>query len=176
MHPFRAGYRTPQPRQKLILVLSALAGVIVAGLYMWAAMPTPDVPAPRARGHVVRHEKTPQEYAFSVMVVVLFFGTTYATGMALYRHFGDTEGYTVVSANAGQHMPLLFLLAAGALAGMHGSNVYGRHGRVIDWLLLAIGIGLLAIAVWGLYRATVVHREFYRWFYGSRKDRPPKNP
>jgi hypothetical protein len=26
MHPFRAGYRTPQPRQKLILVLSALAG------------------------------------------------------------------------------------------------------------------------------------------------------
>jgi len=39
-------------------------------------------------------------------------------------------------------------------------------------LMLAIGVGLLVICVVGLYRATVVHREFYRWFYGSRKDRP----
>ncbi len=97
MHPFRAGYRTPHPRQKLILVLSALAVVIVAGLYMWAAMPRPDVPAPPARGNVVRHEMTPEELAFSLMVAVLFFGTTYATGMVLYLHFGDTEGYTVVT-------------------------------------------------------------------------------
>ena len=62
-------------------------------------------------------------------MAILFFGTTYATGMALYRHFGYAEGYTVVSANAGQHMPLLFLLAGGTLTGMHGMNVYGARTR-----------------------------------------------
>jgi len=176
MHPYRAGYRTPHPRQNLILVLSALTGFIVAGIYLWCTFSIPDEHAPPARGNVVRHERTPEEYASSVVTCVLFFGTIYATGMALYRYFGDTDGYTVVSANGGQHMPLLFLMAGGALAGVHGTKVYWGRGRAFDWLMLAIGLGLLAISVWGLYRATVVNREFYRWFYRSRKDRPSKNP
>ena len=91
---------------------------------------------------------------------VLFFGTVYATGIALYRYFGDTEGYTVVSANAGQHMPLLFLIAGGALAGVHGTKVYGGAVPVFDWLMLAIGLGLLVISVWGLYCATVLIESF----------------
>jgi len=172
MHPYSAGYRSPQPRQYLILVLSALAGVIVSGTYMWATIPGTDAPAFPPGGNVV-HPALPPEVSVSILIAcVLFFGTIYATGMALYRYFRDTEGYTVVSANAGQHMPLLFLVAGGALAGLYGSNVYGGHGRVVDWVMLAIGVGLLVICVVGLYRATVVHREFYRWFYGSRKDRP----
>ena len=164
------------PRQYFILALSALAGVIVSGFYMWGTFVGHDEPAPPAIGNVVRHIQTPEEYASNLITCVLFFGTVYAMGMALYRHFGDTAGYTVVSANAGQHMPLLFLVAGGALAGLHGTNVYAGRGRVFDWLMLAISLGLLVISVWGLYRATVVNRQFYRWFYGSRKDRRSKNP
>jgi hypothetical protein len=176
MHPYWAGYRTPHSRQILILVLSALAGVIVSGIYMWGTILSDDGPAAPVRGNVVRHIQTPEESASILITCVLFFGTVYATGMALYRYFGDTEGYTVVSANAGQHMPLVFLVAGGALAGVHGTEVYEGRGRVFDWLMLAIGLGLLAISAWGLYRATVVNRQFYRWFYGLRKDRPSKNP
>jgi hypothetical protein len=168
MHPYWAGYRSPRSRQIGILVLSALAGVIVSGAYMWVAIPRHE-PAPRVRGNVVRPVLSPEENASILVTALLFFGTIYATGMALYRYFGDTEGYTVVSATAGQHLPLVFLVAGGALVGVHSARAFGGHGRVSDWLMLPFGLGLLAISAWGLYRALVVHRTFYRWFYGSRK-------
>jgi hypothetical protein len=52
-HPFWAGYRKPSRRQNLILVLSALAGCIVAGIYFWAVLLRSDAPALPARGEVV---------------------------------------------------------------------------------------------------------------------------
>jgi hypothetical protein len=111
-----------------------------------------------------------------VVSASLFFGTVYATGMALYRYFGDTEGYIVVSANAGQHVPLLFLAAGGVLAGLHGTKIHGGSGRGVDWRVLSIGLGLLAISVCGLYRGIVVHRRFYQRFYRLRQDRPSEEP
>jgi hypothetical protein len=176
MHPYSAGYRTPSPRQNLILVLSALAGIIVSGIYFWAALPGPDVPAVPANGVVVRRLPGPELYAFLIVCCVLFFGTTYVTGMALYRFFGDAEGYLVVSANAGQHMPLLLLMAGGFLTAWHGPKVLGGSGRVLDWLMLATGLALLALSAWGLYRAIFVHRKFYQWFYSLRQGRPPEKP
>jgi hypothetical protein len=177
MDPFRAGYRKPSRRQHLILVLSALAGVIVSGIYFWAAMPGTDVPPVPARG--VAHQPAPprpEEGTFLMVCCVLFFAAIYATGMALYRYFGDAQGYLVVSANAGQHMPLLLLAAGGCLVGLHGTNVIGGSSRVVDWLMLAIGLALLALSAWGLYRAMVVHRRFYRWFYGLEPGRRPEKP
>jgi hypothetical protein len=175
-HPFWAGYRKPSRRQNLILVLSALAGCTVAGIYLWAVLLRPEVPALPAQGEVVHSSPDPEVITGVVVCSLLFFGTTYATGMALYRYFGDAEGYLVVSANAGQHMPLVFLMAGGALAGPHGMKIHGGSGRGVDWLMLAIGLGLLAISVCGLYRAIVVHRKFYQWFYGLRQDRPTGKP
>jgi hypothetical protein len=170
MHPYSAGYRTPSPRQNLILVLSALAGVIVAGIYFAAARPDSEVRPVPAQGVVRQPQpRSPELSTFLIVCCVLFFAATYGTGMALYRYFGDAEGYLVVSATAGQHMPLLLLLAGGTLAGLHGMKVDGGSGRVVDWLMLAIGLALLALAFWGLYRAFVVHRKFYRWFYGPRR-------
>jgi hypothetical protein len=170
MHPYWAGYRKPGSRQIPILFVSVLAGFVVAGTYLWCASPRLDQQAPAARrdiGPVVRH---PPDERFWVVAVacVLFYGTIYAMGMALYGYFGDTGGYTVVSANAGQHMPLLFLLAGAGLAGVHGERVHSGRGRVVDCLMLGIGLGLLAIAFWGLYRAIVVNRDFYRRFYRSK--------
>jgi hypothetical protein len=133
----------------------------------------PALPADRG---VVRHAQTPEEFAAIGVFCVLFFGTTYATGMALYRFFGDAQGYLVVSANAGQHMPLLFLLAGVCLAGLHGSKVLGGNSRVVDWLMFAFGLALLALSAWGLFRAILVHRRFYQWFYGLRQGRPPERP
>ena len=176
MHPYWAGYRTPSPRQHLILVLSVLAGILVSGFYFWATLPRINVPALPANGGVVRRAQTPEEFAATGVCCVLFFGTTYATGMALYRFFGDAEGYLVVSANAGQHMPLLLLLAGACLAGLHGPKVLGGSGRVVDWLMCATSVALLALSAWGLFRAIFVHRKFYRWFYGSRQGRPPERP
>jgi hypothetical protein len=173
MHPFRAGYRTPAPRQNLILVLSVLAGFTVCGVYIYLSMPPwpNNVPARPASRDFFSDEN-----ATLLIGIVLFFGTIYATGMGLYRYVGDPEGGRVVSANAGQHMPLLFLLAGGLLSFRHGEKVLARSGRDVDWLLLAIGLALLALSAWGLYRATVVHRTFYQWFYGLRKDRPSGKP
>jgi hypothetical protein len=177
MHPFSAGYRTPSPRQNLILLLSALAGVIVSGIYFAAALPGPDVPPVPAQGLVGQPTApSPEVLAFLMVCSMLFFAGTYATGMALYRYFGDAEGYLVVSATAGQHMPLLLLLAGGGLAGLHGMKVVGGSGRVVDWLMLAIGLALLAASAWGLYRAIFVHRKFYRWFYGLTPGRRPEQP
>src|SRR5262245_8275425 len=108
MHPYSAGYRTPSLRQNLILVLSALAGVIVSGIYIWATLPVTDVPPCPARGVV--HQQPPLRTDVLIFVT-LFFVATYATGRALYRFFGDAEGDLVVSATAGQHLPLLLLVA-----------------------------------------------------------------
>ena len=45
----------------------------------------------------------------------------------------------------------------------------------MDWLMLAIGLALLALSACGLYRAIFVHRRFYRGFYGlGPGDRPEK--
>ena len=142
MHPYWAGYRSPRPRRVLHPgEYSALAGVIVSGFYMWGTFVRgTKQAAPPAIGNVVRHIQTPEEFTSNLITCVLFFGTVYAMGMALYRYFGDTAGYTVVGANAGQHMPLLFLVAGGALAGLHGTNVYAGRGRVFDWLMLAISL------------------------------------
>ena len=172
MHPSRAGYRTRHPGHYLIMVLSALAGIIVVGIC--STFSRPDEHAPPARGNVVRNEQTPEEFALGMVVVVLFFGTISATGMALYHYFGDTEGYTVMRSLAGYTLRPLLLVAGGVLAGVHGTNVYSGRGQVIDWLMLAIGFGLLATSVWVLYR-DVVNREFYPWFSISRKDRSSKN-
>ena len=166
-HPYSAGYRTPPNHQYLVLALSALAGCIVAGLYMWAALPLPHVTALHAhRG--IRHTPDTEIRVTSMVACVLWFGTTYATGMALDRCFGDTKGYQVVSATAGQHMPLLLLAGGGMLAGFHGSKILLGSGRGVDWFMLAAGIVLLAFCARGFYRALVVHREYYRRFYGSR--------
>jgi hypothetical protein len=172
MPVYSAGSRTPSPRQHLILVLSALAGILVSGIYFWATLPWTNEPAVPANGGVVRRAQTPEEFAAIAVCCVLFFGATYGTGMALYRYFGDAEGYLVVSANAGQHIPLLLLLAGACLAGLHGPKVLNGGGRVVDWLMSATALGLLALSAWGLYRALFVHRRFYRSFYGSRQGRP----
>jgi hypothetical protein len=173
VHPYRAGYRKPSWRQRIILVLSVLAGFTVWGVYSYLSTPPwpNNVPAKPANRDFFSDED-----ATRLIGIVLFFGTIYATGMGLYRYLGDPEGGQVVSANAGQHMPLLLLLAGGLLSFRHGESVLARSGRVVDWLFLAIGLALLALSAWGLYRATVVHRTFYQWFYGLRKDRPSGKP
>jgi hypothetical protein len=169
MHPFWAGYRTPNARQKLIVLLSALAGFVVSGIYFAVALPRPDVPPAPVPG-VVRQpmSSSPEGFIFLSICCVLFFAATYGTGMLLYRYFADTQGYTVVSANAGQHMPLLLLMAGVALASEHGTKAYWGSAKVTDWVMLAVGIALLGISLWGLYRATVVNRDFYRRFYKSK--------
>ena len=176
MHPYWAGHRKATPRQYMILVLSALAGFTVAGIYMWFTVSRPDEPASLARGNAVRPVEIPGFNPSNLVSCILFFATIYATGMALYRYFGDTEGYTVVKANAGQHLPVLLLVAGGAVVFVHGEKVYSGIRRGVDIFMLAIGVVLLAMSFWGLFRATVVNREFYRWFYGSSKDRSPPNP
>jgi hypothetical protein len=169
MHPFWAGYRTPNARQKLIVLLSALAGFVVSGIYFAVAFPGPDVPPAPVQGVVRQRTPTsPEEFIFLSVCCVLFFAATYGTGMVLYRYFADTQGYTVVRANAGQHMPLLLLMAGVALACVHGTKAYWGRAGVTDWVMLAVGLALLGISLWGLYRAIVVNRDFYRRFYKSR--------
>jgi hypothetical protein len=170
-HPYWAGYRKPSRLQRVILVLSALAGFTVSGIYLWATLPQNAVAAVPAQ-----RDLSSEESLNGVVCCVLLFGTAYATGWGLYRYLGDPEGSLVVSATAGQHMPLLLLLVGGVLSGRHGAKVLERNGRVVDWLMLATGLVLLALSAWGLYRAIVVHRAFYQRFYGSRKDRPSERP
>jgi hypothetical protein len=176
IHPYSAGYRKPPPHQYLVLALSALAAVIVSGTYLWATLPRTNVPPLPSNGGVGRGPQSLEEFATGGVFCILFFGTIYGIGMALYRYFGDAEGYLVVSSTAGQHLPLLLLLAGGSLAGVHGPKVLEGSGRVVDWLMLATGLVLLALSAWGLYRALFVHRKFYKWFYGSRQSRPPEGP
>jgi hypothetical protein len=91
MHPYSAGYRTPSRRQILILVLSALAGVIVAGIYFAAAFPSRHVPPVPAQQFVrQRPSLSPEDSTVMVVCSVLFFAATHATGMALYRFFGSS--------------------------------------------------------------------------------------
>jgi hypothetical protein len=171
VHPYWAGYRKPSWRRHVILVLSVLAGLTVSGIYSWASLRRNAAPAPPGEIGLFSEESVT-----TFVSCVLFFGTVYTTGMGLYRYLGDPEGGEVVSANAGQHMPLLLLMAGGLLSFRHGEKVLARSGRVVDWLMLATGLALLALSAWGLYRATVVHRTFYRWFYGLQKDRPSEKP
>jgi hypothetical protein len=157
----------------MILWLSALAGLTVSGIYFWAAMPQPNVAAVPAGERMAPPAPSANESAFIMTCCVLFFATIYGTGMALYRFFGDAQGYMVVSATAGQHMPLLLLIAGGFLTGSHGVKVVGGSGRIVDWVMLVTGLALLIMCIWGFYRALFVHRKFYQWFYGSRHGPPP---
>jgi succinate dehydrogenase hydrophobic anchor subunit len=73
------------------------------------------------------------------------------------------------------NLPLLFLVGGLALSGLHGAKVRSGSSGVVDWVMLASGLALLALSVWGLYRALWVHRKFYARFYSSRQGQPPAN-
>jgi hypothetical protein len=55
-------------------------------------------------------------------------------------------------------------------------KVVGGSSRGVDWLMFAIGLALIALSAWGLYRAIFVHRRFYRWFYGLGPGGRPEKP
>jgi hypothetical protein len=173
VHPYRAGYRKPSWRQRFILVLSAVTGFAVAGTYLWLNT-SPEVE--RVRGVAANRDFPSDENITVAIGCVLFFGAIYATGTALYRLVGDRVGSEVVSANAGQHVPLLLLLAGGMLCYRHGEKVLAQSGHAADWVQFSVGVLLLALSALGLFRATVVHREFYQRFYGVGKNRPAGKP
>lgn len=168
VHPYWAGYRKPSWRQRIILMLSALAGFTVCGAYIYLNMLLWPNNAPTKPAN---QDFFSAENAMLIIGIVLFFGTIYATAIGLYRYIGDSEGSQVISAIAGQHMPLLVLLAGGLLSVRYSKIVLARSGLVLDWVLLATGLALLALSVWGLYRAIVVKRTYYQSFYDPRKDR-----
>jgi hypothetical protein len=150
-----------------------LAGFAVMMTYVYLNV-SPQVQ--RVRSVAANRNTVSDEQITAAIGCVLFFGTIYATGTALYRLVSDREGSEVVSANAGQHVPLLLLLTGGLLSYRHGVKVFAESGQVVDWVQFSVGVILLALSAWGLYRATVVNRSFYDWFYGLRKHRPDGKP
>jgi hypothetical protein len=142
-----------------VALLSYLAAVVVSGTYMFATMPPTHMRVFASQDGVA---------LVSIIAPFLFLATLFGTGMALYRYFGDAQHYAVTSENGGKFVPVLLLYVGICMAARHGNNIRWGSGRVVDWVMVATGLALLALSVWGIYRALWVHRKSDDRFYNSR--------
>jgi hypothetical protein len=147
----------------IVILLSGLSGFLTAGTFLVVAMAiaAPDPPARRRLTFEGNMEM------IGWFTCVAFFGSIYLTGQLLYRMLGQKAELERVQELSRQHMPLLWFVAGLYVAGQPGMNV--SHGKAIprDWLLLTVGLLILAYSVRGILIA-VRSRVPYTWLLSRR--------
>ena len=151
------GSKTPASTW-LVILLSGLSGFLIAGTFMVGAIalagrdPTGNLdPAFDGNKDVI--------VGFTCAV---FFETIYFTGQLLYRMLGAKAELERVREVRRQHMPLLWLLAGICVTGQPGMNAYHGTAMPRDWLLLTVGLLILAYSLHGIIIA-VRSRVPYTW-------------
>lgn len=147
----------------IVILLSGLSGFLIAGTFLLVAMAIAE-PDPIARRRPAFEGNMEMIGWFTCTI---FFGSIYFTGQLLYRMLGQKSELEQVQELSRQHMPLLWLIAGLYVAGQPGMNVY--HGTAIprDWLLLTVGLPILAYSVRGVFIA-VRSRVPYAWLLSRR--------
>jgi hypothetical protein len=150
----------------IVALLSGLAGTLVSGLFMAAAMsleePTPVLRPPG--GRLVRDDRSA---GVTATTCLLFFGTVYLTGEILYRRLGEKSELIRVKELRRQHLPLIGFLAGAAVSYWPFMQVVHGTAKPLDWLLLSVGLLFLVGSIPGLFLA-LRSRVPYRWLL-SRK-------
>ena len=141
-----------------VILLSGLSGFLIAGTFMVGAIAL-------AGRDPTGHRASAFDGNMDVIggfTCAVFFETIYFTGQLLYRMLGAKAELERVREVRRQHMPLLWLVAGIVVAGQPGMNAY--HGMALprDWLLLTVGLLILAYALHGIIIA-VRSRVPYTW-------------
>jgi hypothetical protein len=146
-----AGGRTPRISW-IVALLSGLSGFAAAGIFMLSAIslaergfarPLP----PRASG------MDSDEASITGTTCLILFGTIYLTGDFLYGRLGNKAEQQRVREVRRQHLPLIALLGGVSVACRPILNVVRRAEKPLDWLLLSVGLLILAYAIPGIVNA-----------------------
>jgi hypothetical protein len=141
-----------------VILLSGLSPFLIAGTFMVGAIAL-------AERDPTGHRDPAFDGNKDVIVgftLAVFFEAIYFTGQLLYRMLGAKAELERVREMRRQHMPLLWLVAGIFVAGQPGMNAYHSMAMPRDWLLLTVGLLILAYSFRGIIIA-VRSRVPYTW-------------
>jgi hypothetical protein len=137
-----------------------LSGFLIAGAFMAGAI--------ALAGRAPTGHRFPG-YDDNVIVglsCAIFFETIYFTGQLVYRMLGAKAELALVREVRRQHMSLLWLMVGCLVAGQPGKKAYHGIAMPQDWLLLAIGLLILAYSLHGIIIAVRSRVPFSWVMYG----------
>jgi hypothetical protein len=147
----------------IVILLSGLSGFLIAGTFSVVSIALAERDPPGHRGPAFDGNGE----LIAGVACALFFGTIYFTGQFLYRRLGQKAELERVRELRKQHMPLLWLVAGVCVAGRPGMNAYDGTAMPRDWLLLTVGLLILAYSIRGIIIA-LRSRVPYNWLLSRR--------
>ena len=133
-------------------MLSGLAGVLAAGTFTAITVSL----AERDPARQVPTRPAPLDDSYGrdgFATILIFFGTMYFAGDFLYGMLGqkaDQQQFRLLRRN---HLPLVGLIAGACVAFSLSMNVARGRAMLRDWLLLSVGLVILAYAIHGIILA-----------------------
>ena len=149
-----------------VALLSGLAGVLAAGTFMAISVSLAE--RDPARQLPTRPAVLDDSYGRDGFATVLiFFGTMYFAGDFLYSMLGHQAERQQVRLLRRNHLPLVGLIAGAYVAFSPSLNVARGTAMPRDWLLLSVGLLILAYAIHGIILA-IWNQVPYTWLLHRR--------